>query len=75
MWAFGVVAWEVVSYGKKPYREVADSGLAAHLKRGKRLARPARSGDELVEIWQDTWADEADDRPSFPVLLRLVSQT
>jgi len=41
---------QIASHGKKPYREVADGGLSAHLARGKRLAKPARCGDEVCGI-------------------------
>ena len=40
VWSFGVLCWEVHSYGAKPYADLTVEGAVNAVLRGTRLARP-----------------------------------
>lgn len=41
VWAFGVLAWELMTDGKKPYFSISrDDAVIAHVLEGGRLPRP-----------------------------------
>jgi serine/threonine protein kinase len=72
VWAFGVTCWEIITHGKKPYREVPESTLLSHLKSGKRLPKPPNAEDELADVLTDCWSAKPADRPTFQTLMRQV---
>ena len=39
-WSFGVVMWEVFSFGARPYAGVTNKDLYAHVTAGHRLKQP-----------------------------------
>jgi serine/threonine protein kinase len=47
VWSFGVMAWEVFSFGEEPYKDVDPIAMARSLIRGVRLTRPALASDDL----------------------------
>merc|ERR1711937_547004 len=52
VWAFGVLVWEVLSYGVLPYAEVANIDVQKRVKGGLRLTKPEGSQDDLYSIAQ-----------------------
>ena len=46
-WSFGVVMWEVLTRGKKPYPDISNDELKGHLKRGGKLEKPNYCTDEV----------------------------
>ena len=69
VWAFGVICWEIASYGVQPYGSA--SKLLALLQKiddGMRLEWPAGCHSGLKEFGVRCHALEADDRPHFSEL-------
>lgn len=69
VWAFGVVCWEIASYGVQPYGSA--SKLLALLQKiddGMRLEWPAGCHPKLKEYGERCFALEPDERPHFPEL-------
>ena len=46
-WSFGVILWELVSLGKKPYQDLDEHTLESHLLSGYRLGLPKNCPDQL----------------------------
>ena len=40
VWSFGVVAWEVMSYGERPYWNWSNTNVIKAVDKGFRLLRP-----------------------------------
>lgn len=40
VWSYGVVLWEVFSYGKTPYKGIEPMNISRHVQKGKRLSCP-----------------------------------
>lgn len=66
VWAFGVMAWELLTGGDMPYAFIDSlEAVAERVCGGERLARPALSPDALWRLLQRTWAPSPAERPTF----------
>eukprot|EP00729_Bicosta_minor_P000512 gene512-15033_t len=73
VWAFGVLAWELLTDGKKPYFLIPDDGaVIAHVLGGGRLPRPTAAQCPSDALWatvKGCWKSRKKDRPTFASLL------
>ncbi|CDW56571.1 Pkinase Tyr domain containing protein [Trichuris trichiura] len=71
VWSFGVLLWEVVTLGRQPYAGRSNWEVLNHVRIGGRLERPDSCPQEMYEfdIMMACWSFEANDRPTFDVLL------
>ncbi len=47
VWSFGVLCWEVLSHGERPYASISNEGVVTAVKRGHRLPSPAGCPDDM----------------------------
>ncbi|XP_059619211.1 uncharacterized protein LOC132263457 [Phlebotomus argentipes] len=69
VWAFGVLAWELITLGASPYPGVPPQNLYHLLKQGYRMERPKNCSDDIYAIIKSCWADDPLARPAFKVLV------
>ena len=48
VWSFGVLAWEVFSYGKTPYGYMTGIDIAQAVSAGQRLEKPISATDQML---------------------------
>ena len=65
VWSFGVVCFEIFSFGKAPYGALSASEIAGEILGGRRLEPPAMCSDRLCSLVRSTWATDPLQRPSF----------
>ena len=65
VWSFGIVMWEIYSYGATPYPELSNSQTAKWVVGGHHMEKPQICPDELYEIILQCWDIKTDKRPSF----------
>lgn len=68
VWSFGVLLWEIVTFGQYPYPEVSNADLLTFLKKGQRMVKPPHCGTELYRIMLDCWKENPKNRPTFTEL-------
>uniref|UniRef100_A0A914D5Q1 Protein kinase domain-containing protein n=1 Tax=Acrobeloides nanus TaxID=290746 RepID=A0A914D5Q1_9BILA len=68
IWAFGILAYEMFTFGRAPYEALNDDEIFEFLKQGNRLERPSNVNDQLYEVMMDCWNADPDSRPSFKAL-------
>ena len=68
VWAFGVLMYEVFSFGETPYKNVIFEELVEFLQSGQRLACPEAANRETYEIMLSCWEENPEDRPNFESL-------
>ena len=47
VWSFGVLAWEVFSYGKTPYGYMTGIDIAQAVSAGQRLEQPTNTTEQM----------------------------
>ena len=72
VWSFGIVLWELLSRGMKPYPGVDNLDIRQFLKRGNRLEQPSHSPPELYQVMKKCWETRAEDRPTFHQLVVIL---
>ncbi len=68
VWSFGVVIWEIFSFGKKPYPEMGNTEAAEKVVlEDYRMPNPDQKicSKEIYQIMLDCWEKEANQRPNF----------
>ncbi|XP_071807824.1 uncharacterized protein [Asterias amurensis] len=68
IWSYGVLIWEITSYGSTPYPGMSARDVSNRLKVGYRMDKPEHCSQELFSIVQACWADNPKKRPSFRTL-------
>ena len=78
VWSFGVLLYELITYGRFPYPGMSDAEVIEKLQTGYRMPCPNGCPEQLYEIMGECWRDEAASRPTFNTLegrLELLSGT
>lgn len=65
VWSFGVLLWEIATYGMTPYPGVELSEVFYTLNSGHRMGRPTGCPEPIHQLMQQCWCWEASDRPAF----------
>lgn len=66
--AFGVLLWELATYGMSPYPGVELSQVYELLESGYRMQRPEGCPPPVYDMMRKCWEWAPEDRPSFQVL-------
>uniref|UniRef100_A0A183C8P9 non-specific protein-tyrosine kinase n=1 Tax=Globodera pallida TaxID=36090 RepID=A0A183C8P9_GLOPA len=75
VWAFGVLLWEIYTYGMAPYPGVELNSVYGLLERGFRMDSPPECPDSVHRLMLQCWNWSPSDRPRFKdLLLSLSSQ-
>jgi len=73
IWSFGIVMWEIFTFGAVPYGEMKNMEAAKWIKQGHRLAKPAKCSDGIYALMQRSWANDPADRVTFAAMFDLLS--
>ncbi|MEQ2178995.1 hypothetical protein GOODEAATRI_019945, partial [Goodea atripinnis] len=65
VWAFGVLLWEIATYGMSPYPGIDLSQVYELLQRDYRMERPEGCPEKVYELMRACWRWNPSERPSF----------
>uniref|UniRef100_A0A1A8G5L7 Tyrosine-protein kinase n=3 Tax=Nothobranchius korthausae TaxID=1143690 RepID=A0A1A8G5L7_9TELE len=65
VWAFGVLLWEIATYGMSPYPGIDLSQVYDLLEKGYRMEQPEGCPPKVYELMRACWQWSPVDRPSF----------
>jgi serine/threonine protein kinase len=68
VWSFGILLYEVYSFGKKPYEGWNNRRVLEELRGGFRLGKPMLCPSAIYELMVQTWHAVPDERPDFDTL-------
>lgn len=74
VWAFGVVLWEIFSFGTTPYSKLGHIQVIEKIIQGYRLETPTGCPIEIETLMQQCWNTEPDIRPDFKAALACLSK-
>ena len=69
VWSFGIVLYEIITYGQFPYPSMTNEEVKEALQQGYRMLCPMGCPDKLYDIMIDCWREESYSRPTFKSLL------
>ncbi|KAL6052490.1 CLL4A clavata1-like receptor S/T protein kinase protein [Balamuthia mandrillaris] len=73
-WSFGVVLFEIASFGELPYEELANLQVSlAVVSEGRRLEPPKDAPKVFVELMSMCFATQPEDRPNFTSMNAMLS--
>ncbi|XP_061792292.1 tyrosine-protein kinase Lyn isoform X1 [Nerophis lumbriciformis] len=65
VWSFGVLLYEIITFGQMPYPGMTKAEVMSSLQRGYRMPRPGECPPELYAIMESCWRSEPETRPTF----------
>uniref|UniRef100_A0A7N6BEG3 Protein tyrosine kinase 7 (inactive) n=1 Tax=Anabas testudineus TaxID=64144 RepID=A0A7N6BEG3_ANATE len=75
VWAFGMLMWEVFSYGEMPYTKLNDDEVLEGLQTGKlKLPIPEGCPSRIYKLMVRCWALSLKERPSFTDIVHALGE-
>uniref|UniRef100_A0A0N5A9U1 Tyrosine-protein kinase n=1 Tax=Syphacia muris TaxID=451379 RepID=A0A0N5A9U1_9BILA len=73
MWSFGILLWEIFSFGRVPYPRIPIQDVIRHIEKGYRMESPESCPTGITRLMTDAWSLEPEDRPSFSEALQRLN--
>ncbi|XP_067108462.1 ephrin type-A receptor 4b isoform X2 [Osmerus mordax] len=74
VWSYGIVMWEVVSYGERPYWEMSNQDVIKAIDEGYRLPAPMDCPVVLHQLMLSCWEKSRSDRPKFDIIVTTLDK-
>lgn len=68
VWSFGIVLYEIITYGKVPYPSMSNTEVLTQVEHGYRMPAPPGCPPALYEIMYQCWHKDHVKRPTFATL-------
>ncbi|XP_018430552.1 PREDICTED: ephrin type-B receptor 3 isoform X2 [Nanorana parkeri] len=65
VWSYGIVMWEVMSYGERPYWDMSNQDVINAVEQDYRLPPPMDCPSALHQLMLDCWLRDRNLRPKF----------
>ncbi|XP_030634662.1 ephrin type-A receptor 2a [Chanos chanos] len=65
VWSFGIVMWEVMSYGERPYWEMSNQEVMKAINEAFRLPAPMGCPAAVYQLMLECWMQDRSKRPRF----------
>jgi len=65
VWAFGILLWEIATYGMSPYPGVDLTDVYHMLEKGYRMECPPGCPPKVYDLMRQCWQWLAAERPTF----------
>ncbi|XP_006812440.1 tyrosine-protein kinase CSK-like [Saccoglossus kowalevskii] len=75
VWSYGILLWELYSFGRVPYPRVPLTDVVAHVERGYRMEAPEGCPDQIYRIMMKCWDLDPKQRPSFSEISRMLDNS
>ncbi|XP_048845707.1 ephrin type-A receptor 4-like [Brienomyrus brachyistius] len=74
VWSYGIVMWEVMSYGERPYWDMSNQDVIKAIEEGYRLPPPMDCPVALHQLMLDCWQMERSARPKFSQTVNMLDK-
>lgn len=73
MWSFGILLWEIYSFGRVPYPRIPLADVVKHVGSGYKMEAPEGCPPEIYEMMRQAWDLVPEKRPTFTELKRRLA--
>uniref|UniRef100_A0A2R8ZB35 Ephrin type-A receptor 2 n=1 Tax=Pan paniscus TaxID=9597 RepID=A0A2R8ZB35_PANPA len=74
VWSFGIVMWEVMTYGERPYWELSNHEVMKAINDGFRLPTPMDCPSAIYQLMMQCWQQERARRPKFADIVSILDK-
>ncbi|XP_043819227.1 ephrin type-B receptor 4 [Dromiciops gliroides] len=73
-WSYGIVMWEVMSFGERPYWDMSNQDVINAIEQDYRLPPPSDCPTSLHQLMLDCWQKDRNARPRFPQVVSALDK-
>nr|2VWU_A Chain A, EPHRIN TYPE-B RECEPTOR 4 [Homo sapiens]2VWV_A Chain A, EPHRIN TYPE-B RECEPTOR 4 [Homo sapiens]2VWW_A Chain A, EPHRIN TYPE-B RECEPTOR 4 [Homo sapiens]2VWX_A Chain A, EPHRIN TYPE-B RECEPTOR 4 [Homo sapiens]2VWY_A Chain A, EPHRIN TYPE-B RECEPTOR 4 [Homo sapiens]2VWZ_A Chain A, EPHRIN TYPE-B RECEPTOR 4 [Homo sapiens]2VX0_A Chain A, EPHRIN TYPE-B RECEPTOR 4 [Homo sapiens]2VX1_A Chain A, EPHRIN TYPE-B RECEPTOR 4 [Homo sapiens]2X9F_A Chain A, EPHRIN TYPE-B RECEPTOR 4 [Homo sapiens]2XV len=73
-WSYGIVMWEVMSFGERPYWDMSNQDVINAIEQDYRLPPPPDCPTSLHQLMLDCWQKDRNARPRFPQVVSALDK-
>lgn len=74
VWSYGVLLWEMYTFGDQPYNGLTGMEVVKFIDSGKRLMRPEKAEIEVYSFMTWCWEEDPSKRPKFSELFKFFAE-
>ncbi|KFQ52047.1 Ephrin type-A receptor 8, partial [Nestor notabilis] len=74
VWSYGIVMWEVLAYGERPYWNMTNRDVINSVEEGYRLPAPMGCPTTLHQLMLDCWQKDRSERPRFSQIVGILDK-
>ncbi|XP_036704704.1 ephrin type-A receptor 2 isoform X7 [Balaenoptera musculus] len=74
VWSYGIVMWEVMTYGERPYWELSNHEVMKAINDGFRLPTPMDCPSAIYQLMMQCWQQERARRPKFADIVSILDK-
>ncbi|NXP76725.1 EPHB2 protein, partial [Ramphastos sulfuratus] len=74
VWSYGIVMWEVMSYGERPYWDMTNQDVINAIEQDYRLPPPMDCPHALHQLMLDCWQKDRNHRPKFGQIVNTLDK-
>ncbi|XP_039602996.1 ephrin type-B receptor 4a-like isoform X1 [Polypterus senegalus] len=74
VWSYGIVMWEVMSFGERPYWDMSNQDVINAIEQDYRLPPPPDCPTSLHQLMLDCWQKERNARPRFTQIVSALDK-
>ncbi|XP_015268065.1 PREDICTED: ephrin type-A receptor 2 [Gekko japonicus] len=74
VWSYGIVMWEVMSCGERPYWELSNHEVMKAINEGFRLPAPMDCPSAIYQLMMQCWQQERSRRPKFSDIVSILDK-
>ncbi|XP_032887194.1 ephrin type-B receptor 3 isoform X6 [Amblyraja radiata] len=74
VWSYGIVMWEVMSYGERPYWDMSNQDVINAVEQDYRLPPPMDCPTALHQLMLDCWVKDRNNRPKFALIVNTLDK-
>uniref|UniRef100_A0A8C1M9Y1 Ephrin type-A receptor 6 n=1 Tax=Cyprinus carpio TaxID=7962 RepID=A0A8C1M9Y1_CYPCA len=74
VWSYGIVMWEAMSFGERPYWDMSNQDVINAIAQDYRLPPPPECPASLHQLMLDCWQKERSSRPRFCAIVSALDR-
>ncbi|KAK1157237.1 ephrin type-A receptor 2-like [Acipenser oxyrinchus oxyrinchus] len=74
VWSFGIVMWEVMAFGERPYWDMSNHEVMKSINEAFRLPAPMDCPSAVYQLMIQCWLQDRSKRPRFPDIVSILDK-